>query len=365
MKIGILTYHFAINYGAVLQCYALQQTLLDIGFSDVEVINFNTYNWRLLLQNIPHKFNYDALHKAFLKFRYWHNADKAFSDFVKDNINCTLPVKEKDLPEFTKRYDVIIVGSDQIWSPRMRKITTYFLNWSPSFHGVRMAYAPCCMIKETNPTQVKTLKEALEKFNFLSARDHETQDFVFQLIEKKPLLVPDPTLLYDFAPLLNDKPVINGPYIFVYVLGADIPGGNNAAIKKLRDYIPGAKVYTVALHKTNPINTSWADVTIYDASPKDWLNMIKHSKLVFTDSFHGTIFSMKFHVPFLAYYSMPSRKTRFEDMITRFNIGNNVITHVNEIRTINNLTACVDKELLKEKEIGLNYLKQLISLPNN
>lgn len=362
MKIGILTYHFAINYGAVLQCYALQQTLHELGYADVEIINYNTYNWRLLFQNIPHKLSLETLHKAFLKFSHWTDADKPFSEFVTKYLNCTRPVSEKELPDIAKRFDAIIVGSDQIWSPRMRRITPYFLNWKPSYMGKRIAYAPCCMIRDVDPAQVETLSTALKMFDFLSVRDKETQDFVSNLIGIKPDFVPDPTILQDFSSLVSDEPLIKDPYIFTYILGDDIPGGNKHAIDRIKGLFPNMKVYCSALPKTNPVDTSWADFTIYDLNPVDWLNMIKYASFVFTDSFHATLFSLKFHTPFFTYYSMPTRKSRFDDLIERLAIGDFVLNNESQITNICQIdTIRIDNLLSQLRLEGVNYLNNALS----
>lgn len=359
MKIGILTYHFAINYGAVLQCYALQQTLHEMGYDDVEIINYNTYNWRLLLQNLPHRFSYELFHKAYIKFSHYNSADNVFRKFVDSKLCCSSKVNMSTLPELAKKYDAIIVGSDQVWAPRMREGSPYFLNWKPGeYEGKRIAYAPCCMIKKIQPSQISTLTKALNAFDSLSVRDDETRQFVSNLTGESPVVVPDPTFLYDFAPVLRKKPVISEPYIFAYVLGADIPGSNKDAIRRLRNMLPGTKVYAVTLSKTNPVDTAWADKVIYDASPEDWLNYVQFAKLVFTDSFHAAVFSMKFHTPFFAYYSMPSRKPRFDDMVKRFGIERNIISSVDQILMENISVFNNDVILEKQKMVGVSFLKK-------
>lgn len=362
MKIGILTYHFAINYGAVLQCYALQQTLHEMGYDDVEIINYNTYNWRLLLQNLPHRFSYELFHKAYIKFSHYNSADNVFRKFVDSKLCCSSKVNMSTLPELAKKYDAIIVGSDQVWAPRMREGSPYFLNWKPvEYEGKRIAYAPCCMIKKIQPSQISTLTKALNAFDWLSVRDDETRQFVSHLTGESPVTVPDPTFLYDFALVLHNKPIINEPYIFVYVLGTDIPGSNKEAIRKLRSLLPETKVYAVTLSKTNPVDTSWADKVIYDASPEDWLNYVQFAKLVYTDSFHAAIFSIKFHIPFFAYYSMPSRRPRFDDLIEKFGLNENIVSDVNEINRICSINFEIDKKVFEMRNIGLDYLKNALA----
>lgn len=360
MKIGILTYHFAINYGAVLQCYALQQTLYELGYDDVEVINYNTYNWRLLFQNLPHRFCKDLFRKSLIKFSHYNASDKAFKDFVEKYIHCTQLVSMHDIAEKTKQYDVIIVGSDQVWAPRMRVRSPYFLDWTPSYTGKRIAYAPCCMTKQTRKDLFNKLSSALNKFDALSVRDKETQQFVYNLTKEIPIQVPDPTILYDFHDLLSYEPLIKEPYIFAYILGNDIKGSNKAAMTRIREFYPQAKIYAVTLPKTNPVDVSWADKVIYDASPVDWLNMIQHAQLVFTDSFHAAIFSLKLKTPFYAYYSMESRKSRFIDLIEQFDLGDYVISHIDDIRRISSPVRIDENNYEIYKRTGIGYIKEVL-----
>lgn len=355
MKIGILTYHFAINYGAVLQCYALQQTLHEMGYDDVQIINYNTYNWRLLLQNLPHRLSFEFFNKAYIKFRHYNSADRVFRTFVDNNLCCTSKVNMSSLPELANKYDAIIVGSDQVWAPRMRKDHPYFLNWMPAYKGKRIAYAPCCMTKEIKKNQVEMLREALNEFSYLSVRDIETQSFVYSLTGKKTELMPDPTILYEFKELMSQHPIISEPYILAYILGDDIQGTNEKAIENLRSLYPNASVYTITLSKTNPVNTAWADKVVYDASPADWLNMINNAQVVYTDSFHAAIFSLKFHTPFYAYYSMPSRKSRFYDLIKRFGLKENIISHADDIHNHPTVLNC-DTQFSQMKQIGIKFL---------
>lgn len=362
MKIGILTFHFAINYGAVLQCYALQETLHELGYKDVEIINWGGYDWHLLIQRIPRRLSVDAIRKIVIKYRHFYSADNVFKNFVGNFLVCSQKIHtQREFSNYINKYDLIIVGSDQVWAPEYHGFSPYFLNGLPVYKGKRVAYAPCCRHNKVKASSFAVLRAALTDFDHLSARDQETRNFIYDLIGETVPLVPDPTILHDFNDIAGSTPIRKERYAFVYILGDEIHGGNKLAINRIRRIYPGLIIITATLSKTNPIYTSWADETYYDVSPIEWINLIKFSKFVFTDSFHGTIFSMKFGVPFLAYYSMEERRPRFDDLINRFGIGNRVIGDANQIRLVEDTLSNIDSNFACMKREGVEFLKKALN----
>lgn len=122
MKIGILTYHFAINYGALLQCYALQKALESQG-ADCEVCDFQSPvqrdNNRLYSKQMSPK----AMAKNLCKLPF-HFARKAkqqkFRRFVEENLKLSRPLATlEDLQQEAQGLDVLVCGSDQVFSPRI------------------------------------------------------------------------------------------------------------------------------------------------------------------------------------------------------------------------------------------------------
>lgn len=304
MKIGILTFHYAYNFGAVWQCYGLQQTLNRLGYNEVEILNVVPHKWHWFLMGIPLKISFQNIGKGLQKFMHWRECKEQFDIFRSKYIKCSPPFSMSEIGCFTQKYDVIIVGSDQVWALSQRKDFLYFLNWNPTFRGKRIAYAPCCATDIIDEKYVTVLQKALDNFDYLSARNICTQKFVYNLINKKVPLVPDPTILANYKSFIK-KANNEKPYILNFVLGQDILGGNSKAIQILQTLHPECKVISVVVPKSNPIIPILGDEIRYNVSPIEWLNLIAHAKLVYTDSFHCTIFSMKFHTPFVAYYSDP------------------------------------------------------------
>lgn len=362
MKIGILTFHYAYNFGAVWQCYGLQQTLNRLGYNDVEVLNVVPHKWHWFLMGIPLEISFQSFGKGLQKLKHWRESKMPFDEFRNKYIKCSLPTPMKEIGHFSQKYDAIIVGSDQVWAPSQRKDFLYFLNWKPTFNGKRIAYAPCCATDIIDEKYKTILQKALNNFDYLSARNISTQKFVYNLINQKVPLVPDPTILANYTSFINKKNNVT-PYILNFILGRDIEGGNKEALRILQALHPECKIISVVVPKSNPIIPILGDEIRYNVSPIEWLNLIAHAKLVYTDSFHCTIFSMKFHTPFVAYYSDPIKKSRFEDLCMRFGVTEHIVRSLDELKKAALLPyAEVDNIFVEQQKIGEQYLREALSI---
>lgn len=355
MKVGILTFHYTCNYGGVLQAYALQKTIERLG-CNVEIIDFvpSSYkkNIKYYLSSIRSfatfmKICISILHKKGLKC--------AFDDFRTQYLRTSKRINENELYTINDSYDAVIVGSDQVWNWNQHNQPVYFINWQPEFSGLRISYAPCCAVNKVANGCTEILKAALTKFSAISVRNEQTQMFVKDLINIEAPIVCDPTIFHSFNEFTS--PVINCDYILVYILGKEIEGGNKKAVTLFKEKYPGCKVVGVQTCADNPQIMSWADKVIYNANPKDWVGLIANAKCVFTDSFHGTIFSMKYKRDFVCYYTEVARASRFLDMEKRYNIGSNIVRNVNELqnRHISDFKCPKNIEPLFENQIKGSY----------
>lgn len=327
MKIGILTFHFGINFGGVLQCYALQTFLEEQGH-EVEIINF-----------IPPRFSYSkwwrgngyrqspmlGIRKAYCKFRHASRQKKKFNSFRKNNLKISKPYTIESLSGISDNYSTIIVGSDQVWTPSQHYHATYFLHPFVNFKGKRISYAPCCARNFIDKDNLKLLRESLLKFDFLSVRNIETRDFVNDIIGIEPEIVVDPTLLLDSGKKNETTTSLTKKYILVYVLGNEIEGGHLAIISEIKKKHGDLPVYAIILSENKPQFFSWADKSYWDIGPSEWIALIENAGFIYTDSFHGVLFAIKNKKPFLAYYSERDRASRFIDLAVRYNLGTYIV----------------------------------------
>lgn len=312
-RIGILTFHYSTNFGGVLQSYALHKTLECLGIPN-DVIDYvpSTYLGHRFHRNIGLKDGLD-LRRLFrlmtLKRKYCGKAVRKFDAFRTQYMKLSERINESTLVSVLNRYSSVIVGSDQIWNPGQRNRPDYFLGFN-EFRGMRISYAADSTTAEVSTEHLPKLTRELERFDHISVRNEHSQRFVETITGRKPPVVVDPTLLWDFDELSSGFMSDSEPYVAVYVLGKDIQGSNLEAVNSIKRAYGDLKVYAIVIPTMKFNLCDYADRVFYDLGPEEWLDMIRNATFVFTDSFHGTLFSLKFHRPFLAYYAEDMRATR-------------------------------------------------------
>jgi len=367
MKIGILTFQFAINYGAILQCYGLQQYLTEQGH-EVQVINFippnvkknpfwSANNYRTSLIN--------GFKLAYKKLRYAGIQKKEFQKFVKEHINLSEPHTLDSLEKLSKEYDAIIVGSDQVWNQSQHYHAAYFLGPLKNFTGKRISYAPCCAVNYVNERNIPLLRTALSKFDNISVRNIETFQFVKDLLGKSAPIVVDPSFLYNYENLLNTPNLISNDYILTYIIGNEIEGGHEQTIGEIKKHNNNLPVVSIILTESSPKLFIWSDNSLWHVSPQEWVNLFFNATFVYTDSFHGAVFAIKFKKPFLAYYKDKSRASRFIDLIERYELGDSIVNSFNEAKnkkSFRNLPSYEKLDLIIEKNlvISRNFLSDAL-----
>lgn len=278
-----------------------------------------------------------ALRRIPIKMRFNKHIIRKFNRFRDMNLKMSSKVDEENIATVLRDYETIIVGSDQVWAPGCRSSKVYFLGFDELFQGSKISYAADSTISEIDPKHMDKLKKELDDFKAISVRNKHSQEFVEQLTGKAVPIVVDPTVLCDFSKLdLGSKGrTSNERYILVYVLGKDIKGANKRAIEKIREAYGDMHVYAV-VDPTMSFNVNvrdYADKVFYDLGPVEWIDMLRNATFVYTDSFHGTLFSLKFRKPFLAYYAEDMRATRFIDLGDRYKIDRFIVNSVDEIDT--------------------------------
>ncbi|MCP9612686.1 polysaccharide pyruvyl transferase family protein [Coprobacter tertius] len=366
-KIGILTFQSGNNYGGILQCYALQNIVKSLGY-EVEVINYiqpgvpafkkiaplikssaSVSDFIYKMRDLFSVFFSRGYSESELQTERKKAILKEFDHFRNTYLNLSPVVTPETIGTYARRYDVIIVGSDQVWTPLYGN-TVYFLDWFPEFQGKRISYAACSAHSSVRKFRRRKLKSSLDKFQAISVRDHTTARLVENITGSVPEIVQDPTQLYDFREFVNR---IEKPYILTYILGSEIDGGHELSIRKIKDKTGDMEVIAIVIPGCFSDIKSVADQVIYEASPEEWVNLIANASFVYTDSFHGVLFSLKFKKPFLAYYKDVIRASRLLDLKERYRL-NNIVQNITEYSFED--TQYLDPECCN-KESSMNFLK--------
>lgn len=348
MRIGILTFHRGNNYGGILQCYALQQVLKKLGHT-VEVIDYCHNDNRGLVRKLYSKYstadNIGGFLSSLSDFICKHRTvpfDKALNDasikefdkFRSTYLNISKPLDSNNIGDYANaEYDLIITGSDQVWTSLFDDPMVYMIDWKPQFQGKRMSYAACSAHKNLRGSQRNVVKGCLSNFDLITVRDSTTQQLVKNVLGKVPQIVPDPSLLYPYDEFKTQKQT--EPYILTYILGDEIEGGHDVALRKIKQQVGDLPVYAIVIPCNSRDITKYADKVFETLSPEQWVDMFYHARYVYTDSFHAIMFSLKFEKPFVSYYRNKIRSSRLIDLKKR---GiDSIYSNANEICNISQI----------------------------
>ena len=351
--IGIITHRGNYNYGGLLQALALQRWLISQGFS-VEIINLDkmqlsgTKTGRVVRALFTPLKTIGKLRKSKIgQSRGVPPSDflRQFAEFkISANMKYSEAVQEDNIGDIANKFDAIIVGSDQVWCYKYARPLIFFAHWAPAYTGRLLSYAACSPDLDIPWYNRSRIAKQLRRFDDLSVRDTYTMKWVKSVCGRQSLIVADPTMLYDFDEFIRPDE-IKEPYIFAYCLGSEIAGGHDAVIKEIRKQYGDIKIIGVAIPNKSKEVEKFADEVIYDASPEVWLNLLSHAAFVYTDSFHGCMFSMKYNKQFIAYYAQESRASRLIDLRDRYKLENAIISSASELHERKCLQNRIDYDM--------------------
>lgn len=357
MRIGILTFHNAHNYGAMLQCFALQQYLLHCGYI-VEVIDYRPACYRK--QYEPHTFSqclrrnlFRVFKSIFYDYILYNKRCAAFNQFLLKYIKTS-----KEINSIPNNYDAYIVGSDQIWNPAITNgfEDTYFCNFS-FVKGERkyISYAPSMELKQLSKSEEIYLKKVLSQFDAISLREDSAIPLLQPLTSKHIFQVCDPVLLggIDIWKDMIQKRLIKSRYVIVYQI-RELPDVLVLA-ERVAQQINGEIIILTARvdkHYTSKYQT---------ASPLQFVNYIYYSEFVITTSFHGCAFSILFNKQFYTFRLNDNFDLRSTALLKAVGLENRMLDTIDEL----NITAIdyreANSKLFNIRKSSMNYLNSALS----
>lgn len=374
-KVGIITYHSAHNLGAVLQSYALKESIKKNN-RNVEMINYEPYG---LLADYQLFMNYSFLREvkkeSYYKItRYYigrlknysqaNKKIKKYKEFLKSEFENSpgIYTNQNELSNNSFDYDYYVAGSDQIWNPQFHDkiggLEPYFLNFVKN-RGRKISYAASIA---SNPTieEFSKYKDHLKDFDNISVRERTHKDLVENISNKKIEVVLDPTFLLkreEYKKITSE--VQNGEkYILVYDLTFD---QNTIDLANRISELTGYKVISFSKGKGY---RSFLKSYGYEG-PREFLNLIENAKFVIANSFHGTAFSIIYNKPFYT-VPHPTRGSRMVDLLTKLSLEERIVYKNKDLKDIN-LTLDYTKPnklLEKERNNSLNYLLKALEVNN-
>ncbi|MBR1292470.1 polysaccharide pyruvyl transferase family protein [Bradyrhizobium ottawaense] len=323
LRIGILTYHFSDNFGALMQAYGLKAWLASQGHH-VEFINYHPRHveeggdfvapWNPRHAKANAKIAYLKL--SMLQRRLFGNRGQAqaFEAFRRDELNIAGPrLSEKATVEtylagLAEPYDLIVVGSDQIWAASQQRglDPVYFADFAIPPGTRKISYAPSFGRATVDAAHRDTLRQLLGGLDGISARERSGGEIVRQLTGRDVTSVPDPTLLLgDFSRAVAGAETTPSGHVFCYALRS------GKGIREVAKWVGN----TLGRDVISPYNVHrrWPEIgqTVYP-SPKGWVALIDRAGFVVTNSFHGTVFSILQRRPFLV-VGLPGARTSLNE----------------------------------------------------
>lgn len=320
MKIGIVTL-VGNNYGNRLQNYALQEYIKALD-DNIYVYTFKrNYSRNVFLGKCKHLLKSITHPDNSIK----KEIKRKFSDFNKTYITFSKEIlyKSKSNRALNDQYDYFVAGSDQVWNPFYTLTSAIdFLTFAD--RDKRISYAASMGVSDFSEAQKDTYRNWLLGMKSISVREKQAKTAIESLTGKSCRVHLDPTMLLDKKEWGNieSKPSWNRneQYILVYFLG-DEP---DAASDKIKQLSSACGLEVIYIYKP-----SQGKQYVHD--PAEFIWLIHHAKMIFTDSFHGSVFSLIFGKDFTVFERL-GRETntgsRIEFLLHKFNLYNKTDSYV-------------------------------------
>lgn len=341
MDFNIVTFHTAYNHGAVLQTYALQEFIIQLGYSA------GIYDYRPPFTN-----SYTGIKgKLFrtlrrLNEKEYIEKEKRFQEFVKSNLNLNLD----------RNCKIFVSGSDQVWNPAGSMNPIYFLQFvNDQFY--RASYAASMGVSRVPEIKRELFEKYIQRFDSVSVREEDVKSCVQEFYKGTIDVNVDPTLLMPkefWEEQMNEVPNMPEKYILAYIL--HLPKNANRLLKWLQKET-GAKIVLIDGQgaMTHLVKN---DISLHNIGPKEFLWLVAHANSVVTSSFHGTAFSVIFQKEFYSIVN-PAAPSRINSLLGLCGLQPVKETDMEFSRNILIDWTMVDAVLFREREKSADYIRRV------
>lgn len=379
MKIGILTILNVNNYGAELQCCALYRKLHKMGY-DAEVVNFlfginPGHDFKDERRTVPISFKQSVkvkllpiVQNLFCLFHQNNKKlrNKRFDEFHDkyNRLTKTVYPSVRSLYDADFDYDVICIGSDQVWNYEKGYSLEPFLACFDKKETKKVSYASSIGLSVISREAEEVFKKWLSRFSWLSVREQQASKLLGDLLHRDVDVVLDPTLLLDCKEWLEVAKFDMCPkekFLLVYIvtikpcdyvleLARHIAKQRNLKIVRIcRDAYPE--------HSGNDVQE------ILTAGPSDFVGLFAKAEYVVTNSFHGTVFSVNFSRPFYSVIkSRHSTNSRLTSILQKLGLENRIVPVGCPLPPISDIDYTQSAEkLTNERQHSLEYIRKAFS----
>lgn len=313
--VGLVIVTYKDNFGSALQSYATQKAVQKLGY-DTEILRIEGVEKQIQRKKILF-----FLSRLVKKDELKYVADKALSKFKSESTgdySKNMAVRHKmyesfnaeffrfaekknsfsELSALCKKYDAVLVGSDQLWRPSNIAGGYFTLEFVPD-EVKKIAFSTSFGVSVIPALQRGHAKRYLSRIEHISVRENSGKKLVKELINRDIPVVTDPTMLFDindWQEIVPEKHITTGDYILTYFMG-DNPK-HREFVKRLKAKT-GYKIVSL-LHGSVYVasDEDFPDEKPYDVGPGEFIDLIANARYMVTDSFHGSVFSILNRTPF-------------------------------------------------------------------
>lgn len=360
MKSLTVTYHHTTNYGAVLQAYALQQTLLSLGHEN-----------QILETSVVKKKRRFSLRELYLFMVSKLRAKKVsrlklyFESFHQERLFLTKPFTSmEELRNNYPEVDCLITGSDQVWkfSTTPRFLDSRLLNFGPET-AIRFSYA--ASMEELNYTEEEKqkLKAALKSFKGISVREESAKQYIESFTPYKVERLLDPVFLLTKEKWIGIEkvPRLSGPYILCYQVQS------NKRIESVARRLKRETGFPIVSICNGPIRWMRSDFYFHDVSIEEFIGFYHNARYIVSASFHGVAMGLVFEKPVYAMIKT-ARANRIKEVMHLFGLDDFIISEEKPVtlNSYNEETLC-QLRAIKESMISksLCFLNNMLSNESN
>lgn len=356
MKIGLITFHRAINNGAVLQAYALSKALNGMGV-EAEYIDYtakaisDSYSITPLFKrrNIKSILLYFLCDRNVLKMQ-----DKFYA-FVEKYLPVSKPIFSKNIEGDLEQYDILMSGGDQIWNLELTGGDRIYF-WDTTNEKRRVSYGSSLGKLNFPETQKESVARMLSKFDSINVREERAKDVIDSLIKTECTVVPDPVFLLSKEEWIDsfDLKEKNGNYILFFELHKNPTMQEKARLLSKEKGLPILRISNDFRHYERMKN-------IKRTAPLEFMGLILNASYIVTDSFHASAISLIFGKQLyigLKTGKLAGLNTRIDSLVKTFGIEKQLVREDSSFEKID--YSSVNEQLKKQREFGLRRLKEII-----
>lgn len=341
-KVGIITLHRALNYGALLQAFALRAAVNELG-TCADIIDYRN-DFLEEMYEYPGYFSQRGVKnriRYILYSRIEKEKRKRFEAFRQQYLGTSAEggYKKDDLYKLNSGYDAFFTGSDQVWSPHAHKLDgSFFLDFVDDSKK-KYSYAASFGVASIKKDYYGLYKSWLKDFSICSVREKQGDVLIHQILDIPVRIDADPVLL-----LTKDKwekslkfEKQSEKYAFIYSFGMT----ENQKKMAVACHKAGMKIYIVGESISNPLGVPCKFVG--NLGPKEFAGMLFGAAFVITNSFHGTALSIVYNVPFTTEYlvgNASKANSRLENIISETNLQERILTESTDCSDMLNKKIC-------------------------